>query len=262
MDGIITAVIVVAGMGLILGIGLGVASVLLQVKVNEKEQKLLEVLPGANCGACSFAGCADYAKALAGGNVKTTLCPVGGEEGVKKICAILGVEVSETKKKIAFVQCQGTPEHTKKVMEYEGIKTCYASRLLCMGEGSCTYGCNGFGDCIAACNYGAISIIDGVAKIDCSKCIGCGLCVIACPKKVITMVYAGDHAKVGCRNTDKGAETRKICSVGCIGCGKCVKTCPNGAIIVSDNRAVIDMDKCYGCGSCAEACPTKAIVFD
>ena len=261
MDGILTAAAVVAGIGLFLGIGLSVASVLLKTKINETEQKLLEILPGANCGACSFAGCAEYARALATGKVKTTLCPVGGEEGVKKISAVLGVEAVETKKKVAFVQCQGTTQHTKKSMEYEGIKTCYATKLLCMGEGACAYGCNGFGDCVAACDFNAIFVIDGVAKVDCTKCTGCGLCVAACPKKLIVLVYAGNYAKLGCKSCDKGAETRKVCDIGCISCGKCVKTCPEGAISIIDNHAVVDMDKCTGCGACVQVCPTKALII-
>lgn len=99
METILVAAAVVAGLGLVLGIGLSVASVLLKAKVNELEQQLIEVLPGINCGACSFPGCAEYAKALATGKVKTTLCPVGGDEGVKKICEILGVEASKATKR-------------------------------------------------------------------------------------------------------------------------------------------------------------------
>lgn len=261
METILIAAAVVAGLGLIFGIGLSIASILLKAKVNELEQQLLDVLPSANCGACSFPGCAEYAKALATGKVKTTLCPVGGEEGVKKISAVLGVEVSKTVKKVAFVQCQGTPEHTKKAMEYKGIDSCYASALLCRGEGECTYGCNGFGDCVRVCSYDAIHVIDGVAKVDCKKCTGCTLCVTACPKKIITMVYAGDYAKNACKNTDKGALTRKVCKIGCIACGKCVKACPVEAITVIDNKAVVDLDKCICCGECIKVCPTNSLVI-
>ncbi len=261
MELILSAVAVVAGIGLILGIVLSVAAALFKVDENETEQKLLEVLPGANCGACSFPGCAEYAKALATGKVKTTLCPVGGEEGVKKISAILGVDAAAVKKKIAFVQCQGSFVHTKKAREYEGINTCRAVRLLCAGKGECVYGCDGFGDCAAACPHDAISLIDGVAKVDCSKCTGCGLCVSACPKKLITLLYAGNYAKDACKNLDKGAETRKACDIGCIACGKCAKACPEDAITIVENRAVVDENKCIGCGVCVQACPTGSLVI-
>ena len=58
MNEIIIAVIIVAGIGLIAGIGLAVASRLMSVPKDEKAEELLAVLPGANCGACSFSGCA------------------------------------------------------------------------------------------------------------------------------------------------------------------------------------------------------------
>ena len=261
MNGILLAAIVVAGIGLAAGVLLGIASIVFRVKVNEKEQKLLEILPGANCGACSFAGCADYARALATGKVKITLCPVGGEEGVKKIAAVLGVEAGETRKKVAFVHCGGDCGHAKARSEYKGVKTCYAANLLCKGEKACAFGCAALGDCVKACKYGAISVKDGVAVVDCSKCVGCGMCAAACPKKIITLVYAGDYAHLGCRNSDKGGETRAVYTAGCIGCGKCMRTCENGAIALIDNLAQIDDEKCIGCGKCAAACPTGAIKF-
>lgn len=261
MNGILLAVILVGSIGAVAGIGLGVASIVFHVKVDEKEQAILEVLPGANCGSCSFAGCADYAKALATRKVKTTLCPVGGEKAVKKISKILGVEAPETHKKTAFVQCRGSFANTKKAMEYTGVQTCYAAKLLCNGDGACTYGCVGLGDCVSVCKFQAISVKDGVARVDCSKCTGCGLCVKACPKKIITLINAGDNVAVACHNPEKGAQTRKVCTAGCIGCTKCVKTCPNGAVSMTENRAVIDPDKCEGCGKCAAVCVAKCIVL-
>lgn len=259
MNGILIAAAVVAGIGLAAGVLLGIASIVFRVKTNEKEQKLLEILPGANCGACSFAGCADYARALATGKVKITLCPVGGEAGVRKIAAVLGVEAGETRKKVAFVHCGGDCGHAKIRAEYKGVSSCYAANLLCKGEKACAYGCAGFGDCVEACKYGAISVQNGVAVVDCSKCVGCGMCAAACPKKLITLVYAGDRAQLACRNSDKGGETRAVCSAGCLGCGKCVRVCENGAITLLDNQAQFDDEKCIGCGKCVSACPVGAI---
>jgi len=62
-----------------------------------------------------------------------------------------------------------------------------------------------------------------------------------------------------CQNTDKGAQTRKVCSTGCIGCMKCTKVCPTNAISVSNNLATIDQDLCIACMQCADECPVKAI---
>ena len=55
---------IVVGIGLVLGLVLAVAAIILHVPVDERVEAVTEVLPGANCGACGFAGCDDYANAL------------------------------------------------------------------------------------------------------------------------------------------------------------------------------------------------------
>ena len=57
MNPIIIAAIIVSAIGLLLGIGLAIASIVMAVPVDEKAEALAEVLPGANCGACGFSGC-------------------------------------------------------------------------------------------------------------------------------------------------------------------------------------------------------------
>ena len=64
MNEILLPILLVAGIGLVLGLGLAIASKVMAVPVDEKEEKITEVLPGANCGACGFSGCAGYAAAL------------------------------------------------------------------------------------------------------------------------------------------------------------------------------------------------------
>ena len=85
-------------MGLIFGVLLGVASKVFAVKEDERVPKILEVLPGANCGGCGFAGCSAYATALCKGGVKTNMCPVGGDAVSEKISEIMGVK-NEVKEK-------------------------------------------------------------------------------------------------------------------------------------------------------------------
>jgi Na+-translocating ferredoxin:NAD+ oxidoreductase subunit B len=46
--------------------------------------------------------------------------------------------------------------------------------------------CMGCGECEAICPISAISIIDGVAFIDESKCRKCRLCVTVCPSEAIS----------------------------------------------------------------------------
>ena len=130
------------------------------------------------------------------------------------------------------------------------------------GTLSCNYGCLGFGDCQKACRFGAISIVDGKAVVDISKCTACTACVKACPKGLIQLVRQDKKvAKVVCSNKDKGAVARKVCEVACIGCGKCKKVCPSDAVTVENNLARIDPEKCTACGACVESCPAKCITF-
>ena len=67
---ILIPVLIVAGIGLVAGIILAIASVVMAVPKDEKAEAILEVLPGANCGACGFSGCAGYAAALSKGEAQ------------------------------------------------------------------------------------------------------------------------------------------------------------------------------------------------
>ena len=109
------------------------------------------------------------------------------------------------------------------------------------------------------CQFGAITIENGVAHIDEDKCVSCGMCVNACPKKLIEIVPKENKTAVLCRNHSMGKDVMAVCSVGCIACKICEKNCPNGAISVVDNLAQIDYEKCTSCGICAEKCPKKII---
>lgn len=260
MNPILLAVLLVAGIGLIAGAGLAVASVLMAVPVDEKAEAITEALPGANCGACGFSGCAGYAAALAKGEAEPGLCAPGGKDAAVAIAAILGTEAVEVQPKTAVVRCMGSCEHTSERMNYDGIHTCAAAVQLFSGPGSCAYGCIGYGDCAAVCPEGAINVCDGVAHIDPDKCIACGKCAAACPKKLITIMPKAAHALVRCSNKDKGAVTRKVCTAGCIGCMKCQKNCEAGAIKVVQNVASVDPAKCTGCGKCESVCPQHCII--
>lgn len=258
---ILLPVIVVCLIALALGVGLAIASIVMAVPVDKKAQEIQEVLPGANCGACGFSGCSGYASALSEGNTsKTSLCAPGGADVAKQIAEIMGVSADNTAVQSAVVMCRGTDKNTDTKLLYSGAKTCKMASQLYGGPQLCSYGCIGFGDCAAACPYGAISVCEGVALVNPQLCRGCKICVSTCPKGIIKLMPVNEQkAGVMCSNQDKGAQTRKACDVGCIGCMKCVKACEYDAVKVENSLARVDVKKCTACGKCAEECPTKAI---
>lgn len=259
MSPILLATLIVAGIGLIAGLGLSICSIIMEVKTDETVEKLRAELPGANCGACGYSGCDGYAEALAKGESKPGLCTPGGAEVNNKLGEILGISVEMSEPKVAKVLCNGTLSNTSNKMFYDGIETCKAANMLYSGSSSCNFGCLGLGDCMRACTFGAIKVEDGCAVVDTEKCTACSACVKTCPKGIITLLPLSAKETVLCSNKDKGAVAKKACDAACIGCGKCTRVCEFGAVTVENNLARIDPEKCTACGACLEACPTKCI---
>ena len=257
---VIIAAAVIAVTGLVVGVGLGLFGEKFKVEVDEKELAIREELPGNNCGGCGFAGCDALAKAIAEGKAPANACPVGGAPVGEKIAAILGVDAVAGEKKVAFVRCKGTCDKAIENFKYSGIDDCRkASVVPAGGPKGCSYGCMGFGSCVAACQFDAIHVVNGVAVVDKEKCVACGKCVEACPRALITLVpYKAEHL-VQCASHDKGKDVKTVCQAGCIGCTLCTKQCEFDAIHMDNNVAVIDYEKCTNCGKCAEKCPVKAI---
>lgn len=257
---ILAAVIVIAVLGLLLGLGLAIADKKLSVEKDEKLVKMEASMPGANCGGCGFAGCADYADAIVTKGAPMNLCAPGGAGAAAAIGKIMGADVAAGDKKVPVLHCNGTCEANARSFNFEGVQTCASAKRFYGGTGSCMHGCLGLGDCATVCPNGCISIKDGIAAICTEECISCGKCAKTCPNGLIELRSVKKKVDVLCSSKDMGAAAVKACKNSCIGCGKCVKVCRLSAIEVKDFHAVIDYEKCVSCGLCAKECPRGCIV--
>lgn len=259
MQSIIIATAAVGIIGLLIGLLLIMVDKKFKVEVDEKEIAVREFLPGNNCGACGYAGCDAMAAAIAKGEAPVNGCPVGGTPVAEQIAHIMGVEADETTKEVAFVKCSGSCDKVVQKSNYVGIHDCASAVASGLSPWACDYGCLGFGSCAAVCPFDAITVIDGVAVVDRTKCRTCGKCVAVCPKHLIEIIPDDSAYAVSCSNRDRGPAVKKVCSTGCIGCKLCEKQCENDAVHVENNVASIDYSKCTGCGKCHDKCPAGII---
>lgn len=274
MNSILIAVLVLGAVGLVAALVLFVASKKFAVYEDPRIAQVAEVLPQANCGGCGYPGCSGFAgacvKAAGNGSLDGLLCPVGGAEVMSKVAGILGMEAVAAEPMVALVKCNGTCSERPHTLVYEGAKSCTIQNMTGQGETGCVYGCLGGGDCVAACQFGAIRINPEtmLAEVDEEKCTGCGACAKSCPRHIIEIrpkgrlvkdTQKGRRVVVLCNNHDKGAVANKYCKASCIGCGKCVKECQFEAITLDNNLAHIDPEKCRLCRKCEDACPKGCI---
>lgn len=257
---VLIPVLTLTALGLLFSSGLVLAYKKLKVEEDPKVEKISEILPQANCGACGFSGCRAFAEALVTGKAEANGCPVGGEEVAQNVAGILGVEAGEIIKKIARLHCRGTKTAAAERGAYLGVSTCYASHLI-GGNKQCSYGCLGDGDCVRACPFDAIFMgEEGLPIVREEKCTACGKCVDACPRNLLELHPVSQNILVFCRSEDRGPAARKFCKNSCIACGICVRACPE-AIVLEKNLAVItDLKKIKPENIPEiEKCPTNAI---
>ena len=263
MNIIILTVTVSFLIALALGIFLGIFQRLFYVPTDPKIQVIRSVLSGGNCGSCGFAGCDDFAKAVAEGRASPNGCAAGGKAVAEAIGKIMGVEV-EAETKVSVLACRGTRECAKNKGMYLGLKSCMAAKISIGGTKMCNFGCIGFGDCVKSCSFDAIKIDEnGLPVIDYSKCTGCGKCVKACPNGLLSLIpqeSKGAFALCSNKTKDKTSIIKK-CRNGCIKCGKCEKNCPENAIRLIDGIPEVDTFKCNSCGTCVENCPTHVLAL-
>ena len=255
----LTPIMWIGGIGAFCGGALALAAYYLSVPEDPRIEQVTNELPGANCGGCGFAGCADYAKALVENKTSPDRCPVASSAAVQAIGALLGKAVVASGRKVALVLCGGCNTEAIRHFSYNGITDCAAAAAIAGGDKACSFGCLGYGSCLRVCPVNCITMVDGVAKIDSSACIGCGKCVAACPRNLIQLVPEEAKIHVLCCSRDKGSVVRKVCGVGCIGCRICVKL-SDGAISMDGFLAKVDYTKPPLTNEeLVEKCPGKCI---
>ncbi len=254
------AILTMGGLGFIFAGGLAIADKKLRVEENPMIGKINDILPGANCGACGYAGCYDFAVNLVEGKAPVTGCPVGGEDTTIEIASMMGLEAGSAVKMYPRILCYGgQKEAIQKIAHYYGPLNCSAMEIVSGGNKLCNYGCLGGGDCVTACPFGAMIMGDDMLpQVVEELCTGCGLCVKACPRNIIEMHPEDREVFVFCKNHDDPKTAKNLCSAACIGCGICARG-SDGAIRMDRFLPVIDYDKLNPDIIPYEKCKTNAI---
>ncbi len=256
--------VIMLALGSAFALVLLIASIKLKVEVDPDVEQIQHALPSVDCGACGFAGCSQYAKAVKADPELIGKCAPGGEAVANEIARILNLEISsEGPPHRPIVHCRAHTQDKTFYAEYTGIESCCAADAQPIVQ-ACKFGCLGYGDCMSACKFDAIHVVDGLAVVDYDKCTGCGACVKACPRDLIEMVpFTNENMiTVACSNREAGRDTRKMCKVGCIACTLCTKQ--SDVFSMADNLARTDYGKYSpdeGCGTAYEKCPTGVIVY-
>ena len=184
----LSALFMMGGLGLLVGVGLAAASKIFFVYVDPKILAVESALPGANCGGCGLPGCSANAEAIVAGRAAPNSCVAAGSDVAEAIAAILGVAIEAKEPDIARPGCTYGVQDADIKYLYDGLSDCRAAALLSGGMKVCTVGCLGLGSCAKACPFDAITMgPDGLPVVDEARCTGCGTCERMCPKHIITL---------------------------------------------------------------------------
>lgn len=252
------SIVALFALGFVAAAVLGISSKLLAVQEDPRVEAVVNVLPGANCGGCGFAGCENYAQVVVNDpDVAASLCVAGGSEVGVNVGELTGKTVAATEPQISFRRCEKVDGKVAVRFQYQGMPSCAAASLLATGQGTdqCRYSCLGHGDCIKICPFDALYLRDGLIRVNPARCIGCGMCTKACPRDILEVIPRRARVMVCCSSHDKGKAVMEICEAGCIQCMKCKRKCPADAISLHDGHVHIDQILCLSYGEeCGQAC--------
>ncbi|MCL6450775.1 MAG: 4Fe-4S binding protein [Acetobacteraceae bacterium] len=234
-----------AALGLVLGGLLAVAAKVLGARGSLRAREVEGLLPGVNCGACGFAGCAALAEALAAGRASPDACPVGGREAAARIAAVLGLTAASRGEPGPGEPGPCGPDRCDPKAvggARRGAPAGVAGAGPLPGEG---------GASSAGAGGSADDAIDRVARLLCRG--GAENCRRLYRYQGLSQCRAAAAGPGG---------GERACPWACLGLGDCVRVCPEGAIRLGpDGQPLIDESLCTGCGRCVVRCPKGALAL-
>lgn len=262
-NAILASVAILGGVGLTFGTLISLAHRKLWVWEDPRIDAVTGLLPGANCGACGYAGCRAFAEAAVRGEAAPAACTVMGEGEVQVVASYLGVDAGEAVKRVARLLCAGGSDVAVSKAAYDGLESCAAAVAVGGGGKGCAWGCVGLADCAVACTFDAIRMNDvDLPVVDPEKCTACDDCVEACPLDLFVLMPLDHRLIVQCRSLLTGDAATAVCRVACDACGRCAVDAAPGVIAMRDGLAVVDYARIDLADLSATArCPTGAIVW-
>lgn len=153
------AVITIALIALLAGIGLAFAYRRLPPADGDLVERVNDLLPQTQCAQCGYPGCRPYAEAIVEGSADINLCPPGGEDTVRRLARLLGRDT---------LPLAASATKAVAVINEADCIGCYHCRNACPVDAI----------------VGAPQFMHTVIEVECT---GCELCIAPCPVDCITM---------------------------------------------------------------------------
>ncbi len=161
LTAILIAVLTVATLALVAGLGLSFASRRLPPGEDDLVERVDALLPQTQCAQCGYAGCRPYAAAIVHDNAAINLCPPGGDTTLRQLADLLGRDAEGLSGPVAAAKAVAVIDEAR-----------------CIG---CTH-------CRNACPVDAIvGAHQFMHTIVASECTGCELCLAPCPVDCISL---------------------------------------------------------------------------